>query len=72
MCNALSTEIKHPFQGIQLTVLNVHTIDALKMIHTKPQHPITVESRNYTPLLCMLALGKTGEGAYRQDSDIYM
>ena len=31
----------------------------------------TVESRNYAPLLCMLALGKTGEGAYSQDSDIY-
>ena len=24
------------------------------------------------PPLCMLALGKTGEGAYSQDSDIYM
>ena len=24
------------------------------------------------PLLCMLALGKTGEGAYSRDSDIYM
>ena len=27
---------------------------------------ITVESRNYAPLLCALALGKTGEGAYRR------
>ena len=26
---------------------------------------ITVESRNYAPLLCMLALGKTGEGLIR-------
>ena len=26
----------------------------------------------HPPLLCMLALGKTGEGAYSQDSDIYM
>ena len=24
------------------------------------------------PFLCMLALGKTGEGAYSRDSDIYM
>ena len=32
----------------------------------------TVESRNYAPLLCMLALGKTGEGAYKRDSDIYV
>ena len=28
----------------------------------------TVESRDYTPPpLCMLALGKSGEGAYTQD-----
>ena len=35
---------------------------------------ITIESRNYTPptLLCMLALGKTGEGTYARDSDIYI
>ena len=33
---------------------------------------IIIESHNYAPLLCMLALGKTGEGAYRRDSDIYM
>ena len=35
---------------------------------------IAVESRSYAPppLLCMLALGKTGEGAYSWDSDIYM
>ena len=35
--------------------------------------PITVESHNYAPhLLCMLALGKTGDWAYVRDSDIYM
>ena len=33
----------------------------------------TVESHNYAPpLLSMLALGKTGEWAYLQDSDIYV
>ena len=32
----------------------------------------TVEFYNHAPLLCMIALGKTGEGAYAQDSDIYM
>ena len=35
----------------------------------------TIESCNYAappPLLCMLALGKTGHGAHSQDSDIYM
>ena len=30
-----------------------------------------VESCNYAPLLYILALGKTGEGAYLWDSDIY-
>ena len=28
---------------------------------------ITVESRDYAPSLCMLALGKSGEGAYLRD-----
>ena len=32
----------------------------------------TVEFRNYTPPLCMLALDKTGEGAYSRESDIYL
>ena len=34
----------------------------------------TVEFRNYPPPppLCMLALDKTGEGAYSRDSDIYL
>ena len=30
----------------------------------------TVESCKYAPLFCMLASGKTGEGAYAQDHDI--
>ena len=28
-----------------------------------------IESHKYAPLFCMLALGKTGEGACAQDSD---
>ena len=36
-------------------------------------HTSTIESTiTPPPLLCMLALGKTGEGAYSRDSDIYM
>ena len=31
---------------------------------------ITVESCDYAPLLCMLASGKTWEGAYSRDRDI--
>ena len=31
---------------------------------------ITIESSNHAPLFCMLALGKTGEGAYAWDHDI--
>ena len=27
----------------------------------------TIESRSYAPCVCMLALGKTGEGAYLRD-----
>ena len=30
----------------------------------------TVESRDYAPLLCMLASGKTWMGAYSRDRDI--
>ena len=30
----------------------------------------TVESRDYAPPFCMLALGKSGEGAYTRDRDI--
>ena len=30
----------------------------------------TVESRDYAPPLCMLALGKSGEGVYTRDSNI--
>jgi hypothetical protein len=30
----------------------------------------TVESYDYAPPFCMLALGKSGEGAYTRDSDI--
>ena len=30
----------------------------------------TVESRKYASVFCMLALGKTGEGAYARDRDI--
>ena len=31
---------------------------------------ITVESRDYAPPLCMLGLGKSGEGAYTRDPNI--
>ena len=31
----------------------------------------TVQSHNYNPPFGMLALGKTGEGAYVRDSDMY-
>ena len=31
-----------------------------------------MQFRTYAPLFCMLALGKTGEGAYTRDSDISM
>ena len=30
----------------------------------------TVESRDYAPPFCMIALGKSGEGAYTRDRDI--
>ena len=30
----------------------------------------TIESHTYAPLFCMLALGKTGEGAYVRDCDV--
>ena len=32
-----------------------------------PAVVITVESRDYAPPLCMLGLGKSGEGAYTRD-----
>jgi hypothetical protein len=31
----------------------------------------TVESRDYTPPFCMLAVSKSGEGAYTRDSDVF-
>ena len=34
-------------------------------------HTCTVESRDYAPPFCMLALGKSGEGAYTRDRDIF-
>ena len=34
------------------------------------QELITVESRKYTPLFCILVSGKTGERAYARDHDI--
>ena len=43
-------------------------------INASQQCTCTVESHNYASphLLCMLALDKTGEGAYSWDSDIYL
>ena len=38
--------------------------------HWSMQCYITVESCEYAPLFCMLASGKTGEGAYSRDRDI--
>ena len=43
----------------------IFTVDDIKKVFY-----CTVESSNYAPLFCMLALGIIGEGAYAQDRDI--
>ena len=62
----------------------IHTVHVYPISSKNPAHlnsaitqllklpKFIVESHNYVPLLCMLALGKTGEGAYSWDGDIYM
>ena len=48
-----------------LIMLAVGVVKALPSIkHTASN---AIESRDYAPVLCMLALGKSGEGAYMQD-----
>ena len=39
-------------------------------MHSRLLRLSTIESRDYAPLLCMLASGKTWEGAYSRDRDV--
>jgi hypothetical protein len=48
---------------INKIVLNGYHVDYM-------YYTFTVKSRDYMPPFCMLALGKSGEGAYTRDSDI--
>ena len=51
-----------------LIMLAVGVVKALPSIkHTASN---AIESCDYAPVLCMLALGKSGEGAYMQDPNI--
>ena len=45
-------------------------IDTIRKLHTAGNFSSTVVSCKFAHLFCILALGKTGEGAYVQDRDI--
>ena len=46
------------------------TMTTHQVIPTNHTNANTVESRDYAPRLCMLGLGKSGEGAYTRDPNI--
>ena len=48
----------------------VYTLKGQYIIHATAGYTDTVESRDYAPPLCMLGLGKSGEGAYMRDPNI--